>query len=75
MQELNHQLSKHNIKITEVVIVDATLVESHARPRKKEIIETEPVGDEDVPGQIIFQYLLKKLIRSGFTHFSQHFYF
>lgn len=55
LQELNHQLSKHNIKITEGVIVDATLVESHARPRKKEIIETEPVGDDDIPGQSIFQ--------------------
>lgn len=47
LQEINHQLSKYNIKVTEGVIVDATLVESHARPRKKEIIETEPVGDED----------------------------
>lgn len=55
LQEINLQLTKHNIKITEGVIVDATLVESHARPRKKEIIETEPVGDEDIPGQSTFQ--------------------
>ena len=55
LQELNRQLSKHDIKITEGVIVDATLVESHARPRKKEIIETEPVGDEDIPEQTTFQ--------------------
>jgi IS5 family transposase len=37
------------------VIVDATLVESKARPRRKEIIETEPVGDEELPGQQTFQ--------------------
>lgn len=55
LQEINLQLTKHNIKITEGVIVDATLVESHARPRKKEIIETEPVGDEDIPGKSTFQ--------------------
>ncbi|HNZ07380.1 MAG TPA: IS5 family transposase [Candidatus Cloacimonadota bacterium] len=55
LQEINHQLSKHNIKINEGVIVDATIVESHARPRKKEIIETEPVGDDEIPGQIVFQ--------------------
>ena len=55
LHEINHQLSKHNIKIAEGVIVDATLVESHARPRKKEILETEPVGDEDIPDQTTFQ--------------------
>lgn len=55
LQEINHQLSRHNIKVTEGVIVDATLVESHARPRKKEIIETEPVGDEDIPNHMTFQ--------------------
>ena len=55
LHEINHQLSSYNIKITEGVIVDATLVESHARPRKKEIIETEPVGDEDIPSPMTFQ--------------------
>ncbi|HRY84085.1 MAG TPA: IS5 family transposase [Candidatus Cloacimonadota bacterium] len=55
LQELNYQLSKHNIKISGGVIVDATLVESHARPRKREIIETEPVGDDEIPGQTTFQ--------------------
>ena len=55
LQEINHQLSKHDIRITEGVIVDATLVESHARPRRKEYIETEPVGDDEIPGQTTFQ--------------------
>mgnify|MGYP001187775567 FL=1 len=55
LHEINHQLCKHNIKITEGVIVDATLVESHARPRKREIIETEPVGDDAIPGRTTFQ--------------------
>lgn len=53
--EINLQLAKHNIRVNEGVIVDATLVESKARPRKKEIIETEPVGDEDIPEQSTFQ--------------------
>lgn len=47
--------SKHDIRITEGVIVDVTLVESHARPRRKEFIETEPVGDDEIPGQTTFQ--------------------
>jgi len=55
LHEVNLQLVKYDIKITEGVIVDATLVESHARPRRKEIIETEPIGDEDIPAQSTFQ--------------------
>lgn len=55
LQEINLQLSKYNIKINEGVIVDATLVESKARPRKKEIIETEPIGDDEIPDQTTFQ--------------------
>lgn len=53
--EINLQLSKHNIKINEGVIVDATMVESQARPRRKEIIETEPVGDDTIPELQTFQ--------------------
>ncbi|MCK9309813.1 MAG: transposase [Candidatus Cloacimonetes bacterium] len=49
LNEINCQLSKHNIKINEGVIVDATMVESHARPRRKENIETEPAGDAEIP--------------------------
>ena len=55
LQEINLQLAKYNIKINEGVIVDATLVESKARPRKKEIIETEPIGDDEIPDQTTFQ--------------------
>ena len=55
LNEINCQLSKHNIKINEGVIVDATMVESHARPRRKEIIETEPVGDAEIPEKTSFQ--------------------
>ncbi len=55
LREINRQLKKHGIKISEGVITDATLVESKARPRKKEIIETEPVGDEEIPSQATFQ--------------------
>jgi IS5 family transposase len=55
LREINYQLANHSIRITEGVIVDATLVESHSRPRKKEIIETEPVGDEDLPDQTTYQ--------------------
>jgi len=55
LQELNRQLSIHNIKITEGTILEVTLVEFHARPRKIEIIETVPVGDEEIPDQTTFQ--------------------
>lgn len=53
--EINRQLSEHHIGVSEGVIVDATIVESHARPRKKEIIETEPVGDDEIPGHTVFR--------------------
>ncbi len=35
--------------------MDVTLAESHARPRKIEIIESEPVGDEEIPEQPTIQ--------------------
>jgi len=64
LNELNHQLSKYNIKITEGVIVDAAMVKSHARPRKQKIIEMEPVGDEKIPGQTTFQFAELKVEES-----------
>ena len=32
-----------------IAIIDATLIESQARPKKKEIIDVEPIGDEELP--------------------------
>ena len=55
LKEINKQLGIHNIRINGGVIVDATFVESKARPRKKEIIETEPTGDEQIPGSRTYQ--------------------
>ncbi len=55
LAEINFQLTKHHIKITEGVIVDATIVQSHARPRKKEFLETEPVGDTEIPESDTFE--------------------
>ncbi len=55
LEEINFQLSKHNITINKGVIVDATIVESKARHRRREIIETEPVGDEELTEQQTFQ--------------------
>lgn len=49
LQEINLQMQWHGIKINDGVIVDATLVESKARPRRKVIVETEPVGDDEIP--------------------------
>ena len=56
LREINKQLAKANIKINNGVIVDATLIEAHARPRRKEIIDTEPVGDEEIPEQQVFEF-------------------
>lgn len=55
LKEINNQITGHDIRINEGTILDATIVESHARPRKKVIIETEPIGDDDIPGAQIFQ--------------------
>ena len=63
--EINTQLQKHSISIHAGAIVDATLVESHARPRKKVIIETEPVGDAEIPDQVTFQPTELKVIESA----------
>jgi transposase, IS5 family len=55
LKEINNQITGHDIRINEGTILDATIVESHARPRKKVIIETEPIGDDEIPGAQIFQ--------------------
>lgn len=55
LREINLQMQKHGIRINDGVIVDATLVESKARPRRKQIVETEPVGDEEIPGIPTYQ--------------------
>lgn len=54
-KEINKQLFKEGIDISNGVIVDAALVEAHSRPRKKEIIETEPVGDEEIADTPVYQ--------------------
>lgn len=41
LAEIDQQLSKHNLKIREGTVVDASIVKPRARPRKKEIIEIE----------------------------------
>jgi IS5 family transposase len=46
--EFNRQLEKQGIEIRKGAIVDATLIESYSKPRKKVIIETEPVGDDAI---------------------------
>jgi len=55
LTEINKQLGKHNLTVREGAILDATLIESQARPRKMEIIETEPVGDTEIPEKQSFQ--------------------
>jgi IS5 family transposase len=54
-EEVNKQLAKHGLKVKEGVIVDATLVMAHARPHRKEIVETEPIGDDEIPSVQTFQ--------------------
>lgn len=64
LSEINRQLEQHGLKIKSGLIVDATLIESQARPRKKEIIETEPVGDEEIPGRETFQMTELNVVES-----------
>lgn len=54
-EEVNRQIAKHGLKVKEGVIVDATLVTAHARPHRKETVETEPVGDEEIPSVQTYQ--------------------
>jgi transposase, IS5 family len=46
--DINRQLQSRGIVIRNGSIVDATLVDSHARPRHQEVVEYEPTGDEEV---------------------------
>jgi IS5 family transposase len=46
LKEFNIQLSLKGIGIKDGSIIDATIVLSKSRPRKKVIIEVEPTGDE-----------------------------
>lgn len=55
LEEINKQITGHSIRINEGTILDATIVESKSRPRKKVTIETEPVGDDEIPGAQVFQ--------------------
>jgi len=41
LAEIDQQLSKHNLKIREGTVVDASIVKPRARPRQKEVIEIE----------------------------------
>jgi IS5 family transposase len=49
LAEFNRQLESYGLDIRTGTIVDATLIKSHARPRKKVMIESEPTGDDVIP--------------------------
>jgi IS5 family transposase len=49
--DFNNQLIAANKIVKSGVVVDATLEEAYARPRKTTHIETEPTGDKEVPQQ------------------------
>jgi IS5 family transposase len=46
--EINEQLESKGLEIKNAMIVDASLITSKSRPRKKVIIEIESTGDEDL---------------------------
>jgi IS5 family transposase len=54
-QEFNNQLEIYGIEVRKGAIADATLIQSHARPRKRTIIESEPTGDEEIPAQSLVE--------------------
>jgi IS5 family transposase len=47
--EFNNQLKNYGIDIDKGAIVDATYVQSAARPKRKEYVEVEPIGDDILP--------------------------
>ncbi len=62
MNELNRQFNTLGILLKTGSVVDATIVNSAARPRKKIIIETEPIGDSEnsTPMKFVTKKLEKK---------------
>jgi IS5 family transposase len=46
---INDQLDDKGLEIRRGGHIDATLQQSAARPRRKEVIEVEPVGDDELP--------------------------
>jgi len=47
LTDFNNQLAAKGYAIRAGSIIDATFVNSQARPRRKEIIDVEPIGDEE----------------------------
>lgn len=43
------QLEKRGIVLRQATIIDATLIQAHARPNRKTYVEVEPTGDETLP--------------------------
>lgn len=44
--EVNRQIDENNITIKSGSVIDASLIQAHSRPRRKEYFEVEPIGDD-----------------------------
>lgn len=46
-EEVNHQIANRGVSIRGGAAVDASLIQAHSRPRRKDYIEIEPTGDDE----------------------------
>lgn len=46
LKEVNTQIEQHGVSLKSGAVVDASLINAHSRPRRKEYVEIEPTGDQ-----------------------------
>jgi len=46
LSEVNRQIEENDIIIKSGSVIDASLIKAHSRPRRKEYLEVEPIGDD-----------------------------
>ena len=59
LETVNFQISSLGLNIKSGSVIDASLIQAHSRPNRKEYVEVEPSGDEAISEKLI----MKKLVR------------
>ncbi len=49
--EVRNQLEEHGLSLKSGSVVDASLVQAHSRPHRKDYIEVEPCGDDEISSE------------------------
>lgn len=58
--EVNNQLEINKVTIKSGAVIDASLIQAHSRPGRKELVEVEPTGDEENSAEVTATKLIEK---------------